>query len=54
MFEYGAPLVASYAERYSKMWGVAEDAREEAHRLDCRIHDKHLPHETSPRPTALA
>jgi hypothetical protein len=26
MFEYGAPLVASYAERYSKIWKVAEDA----------------------------
>jgi hypothetical protein len=26
MFEYGAPLVAAYAERYSNIWEVAEDA----------------------------
>jgi hypothetical protein len=26
MFEYSAPLVALYAERYSKIWKVAEDA----------------------------
>jgi len=26
MFEYGAPLMASYAEKYSKIWKVAEDA----------------------------
>jgi hypothetical protein len=26
MFEYGAPLVAAYAERYSNIWEVAENA----------------------------
>jgi hypothetical protein len=26
MFEYSAPLVAAYAERYSNIWKVAENA----------------------------
>jgi hypothetical protein len=26
MFEYGAPLMAAYAERYSNLWEVAENA----------------------------
>ena len=26
MFEYSAPLIASYIEKYSKIWKVAENA----------------------------